>query len=60
MEGQLSKWTNLMKGWQYRWFVLNAETGYLEYYVVRPSTLLYYFFAIFYVVDINMICVIKG
>ncbi|XP_046860517.1 oxysterol-binding protein-related protein 11-like [Xenia sp. Carnegie-2017] len=33
MEGQLSKWTNLMKGWQYRWFVLNAETGYLEYYV---------------------------
>ena len=34
MEGQLSKWTNLMKGWQYRWFLLNAESGVLEYYVV--------------------------
>ena len=34
MEGQLSKWTNLMKGWQYRWFVLNSDSGHLEYYVV--------------------------
>ena len=37
MEGQLSKWTNLMKGWQYRWFVLNSETGHLEYYVDKSK-----------------------
>ncbi|ESN94812.1 hypothetical protein HELRODRAFT_87593 [Helobdella robusta] len=32
MEGQLSKYTNVMKGWQYRWFVLNPELGRLEYF----------------------------
>ncbi|CAB4027567.1 oxysterol-binding -related 11-like isoform X1 [Paramuricea clavata] len=37
MEGQLSKWTNLMKGWQYRWFVLNSDTGHLEYYVDKSK-----------------------
>jgi len=34
MEGQLSKFTNLMKGWQYRWFVLDPESGTLTYYLV--------------------------
>jgi len=34
-EGQLSKWTNVMKGWQYRWFVLNPDSGTLEYHVVN-------------------------
>ncbi|GLH14142.1 Oxysterol-binding protein [Gryllus bimaculatus] len=32
-EGQLYKYTNVMKGWQYRWFILDPETGYLEYYL---------------------------
>ncbi|TRY71524.1 hypothetical protein TCAL_11946 [Tigriopus californicus] len=31
--GQLSKFTNVMKGWQFRWFVLEPETGTLEYYI---------------------------
>lgn len=35
MEGPLSKWTNVMKGWQYRWFVLDHQTGLLSYYTVR-------------------------
>ena len=30
-EGQMFKFTNVVKGWQYRWFVLTAETGQLEY-----------------------------
>ena len=32
MEGQLSKYTNFAKGWQYRWFVLDSESGMLEYF----------------------------
>lgn len=36
MEGPLSKWTNVMKGWQYRWFVLDYNAGLLSYYTVRP------------------------
>ncbi|ODM88170.1 Oxysterol-binding protein-related protein 9, partial [Orchesella cincta] len=32
MEGPLSKWTNVMKGWQFRWFVLDENTGLLSYY----------------------------
>lgn len=35
MEGPLSKWTNVMKGWQYRWFVLDDNTGLLSYYTVQ-------------------------
>lgn len=35
MEGPLSKWTNVMKGWQFRWFVLDENTGLLSYYTVR-------------------------
>ena len=26
-EGQLNKFTNVVKGWQYRWFVLEPSTG---------------------------------
>uniref|UniRef100_A0A8D3DMC8 Oxysterol-binding protein n=1 Tax=Scophthalmus maximus TaxID=52904 RepID=A0A8D3DMC8_SCOMX len=37
MEGPLSKWTNVMKGWQYRWFVLDYNAGLLSYYTVRSS-----------------------
>ncbi|XP_047103057.1 oxysterol-binding protein-related protein 11-like isoform X2 [Schistocerca piceifrons] len=32
-EGQLNKYTNVVKGWQYRWFVLNPESGTLNYYL---------------------------
>ena len=28
-EGQLNKFTNVVKGWQYRWFVLEPSTGYI-------------------------------
>lgn len=34
LEGQLSKYTNVVKGWQYRWFVLNPDIGMLEYYML--------------------------
>lgn len=34
LEGTLSKWTNVMKGWQNRWFVLEIETSLLSYYTV--------------------------
>lgn len=36
VEGPLSKWTNVMKGWQYRWFVLDYNAGLLSYYTVSP------------------------
>lgn len=39
MEGQLFKYTNVVKGWQYRWFVLNPEAGRLEYYEVKIGLL---------------------
>ncbi|CAH1785496.1 unnamed protein product [Owenia fusiformis] len=32
LEGQLSKYTNVMKGWQYRFFVLDPMSGLLEYF----------------------------
>uniref|UniRef100_A0A1B6D0N0 Oxysterol-binding protein n=1 Tax=Clastoptera arizonana TaxID=38151 RepID=A0A1B6D0N0_9HEMI len=37
MEGSLSKWTNVMKGWQYRWFVLDYNAGLLSYYTSREK-----------------------
>ncbi|MFH4977221.1 hypothetical protein AB6A40_003930 [Gnathostoma spinigerum] len=37
MEGPLSKWTNVVHGWQYRWFVLNDDT--LCYYTSREKML---------------------
>ena len=35
MEGQLYKYTNVMKGWQYRWFMMDPNKGTLEYFMVR-------------------------
>ncbi|KAG8235075.1 hypothetical protein J437_LFUL015319, partial [Ladona fulva] len=32
-EGQLCKYTNVVKGWQYRWFILDPETGVLGYFL---------------------------
>ncbi len=37
MEGPLSKWTNVMKGWQYRWFVLDDAAGLFSYYTSRDK-----------------------
>ncbi|XP_027206100.1 oxysterol-binding protein-related protein 11 [Dermatophagoides pteronyssinus] len=34
-EGQLCKYTNVVKGWQYRWFVINSARGVLEYYASK-------------------------
>jgi len=34
-EGQLNKYTNVMKGWQFRWFVINPDHGTLDYHVVK-------------------------
>ncbi|XP_055944965.1 oxysterol-binding protein-related protein 11-like isoform X2 [Argiope bruennichi] len=47
LEGQLYKYTNVMKGWQYRWFIITPDTGMLEYYMLderkksRPRGALY-------------------
>ncbi|KAL5007603.1 hypothetical protein ScPMuIL_016409 [Solemya velum] len=32
LEGQLYKYTNVMKGWQYRWFLLDPYSGMLDYF----------------------------
>lgn len=45
MEGTLSKWTNVMKGWQYRFFVLDENAGLLSYYTVRVPS----YFSIFFI-----------
>ena len=37
MEGPLSKWTNMVNGWQYRWFVLDQGAGLLSYYTVSSA-----------------------
>ena len=34
LEGLLNKYTNVMKGWQFRWFVLDPVSGVLEYFEV--------------------------
>ena len=39
LEGQLYKYTNVMKGWQYRWFVLEPNKGRLDYYEVTSANL---------------------
>jgi hypothetical protein len=38
-EGQLNKFTNVVKGWQYRWFVLTPETGQLDYYLMDEGVI---------------------
>ena len=43
VEGPLSKWTNVVSGWQYRWFVLDQSSGMLSYYTVSGSLVLAYF-----------------
>ncbi|OWF54381.1 Oxysterol-binding protein-related protein 9 [Mizuhopecten yessoensis] len=37
IEGPLSKWTNVMKGWQYRWFVLDESSGILSYFTSKEK-----------------------
>uniref|UniRef100_A0A671WUU4 Oxysterol-binding protein n=1 Tax=Sparus aurata TaxID=8175 RepID=A0A671WUU4_SPAAU len=37
IDGYLMKYTNLVTGWQYRFFVLNNEAGFLEYFVNEQS-----------------------
>ena len=37
-EGQLNKFTNVVKGWQYRWFVLEPEQGTLMYFLLEEKT----------------------
>ncbi|XP_014475738.1 PREDICTED: oxysterol-binding protein-related protein 9 isoform X2 [Dinoponera quadriceps] len=37
MEGSLSKWTNMVNGWQYRWFVLDDNAGLLSYYTSKEK-----------------------
>lgn len=37
MEGPLSKWTNMMKGWQLRFFVLDEHTLCLNYYTSKDK-----------------------
>ena len=36
-EGSLSKFTNVVKGWQYRWFVLDMNNMVLEYYLLEEK-----------------------
>jgi hypothetical protein len=37
MEGPLSKWTNMLHGWQFRWFVLDQANGLLSYYTSKEN-----------------------
>nr|XP_060637856.1 oxysterol-binding protein-related protein 10 isoform X2 [Anolis sagrei ordinatus] len=37
LEGSLSKYTNLLQGWQSRYFMLDFETGILQYFVNEQS-----------------------
>lgn len=37
VEGPLSKWTNVVSGWQYRWFVLDQNSGLLSYYTSKDK-----------------------
>ncbi|CAF0802555.1 unnamed protein product [Rotaria sordida] len=36
-EGSLSKWTNVIQGWQYRFFVLDPTQGMLIYYTSKEN-----------------------
>ena len=33
IEGRLLKWTNVVKGWQLRWFYLSPDGGFLHYFL---------------------------
>ena len=47
MEGPLSKWTNVMKGWQYRWFVLDSNSGILSYFTVSSIDFIHIIYSAF-------------
>lgn len=36
-EGQLNKFTNVVRGWQPRWFVVRPETGMLDYHLMEET-----------------------
>jgi len=36
-EGQLFKYTNVVKGWQHRWFIVDPREGTLSYFLVSYS-----------------------
>lgn len=36
-EGPLSKWTNVIHGWCFRWFVLDVQNGLLSYYTSKDN-----------------------
>ncbi|XP_015792851.1 oxysterol-binding protein-related protein 9 isoform X1 [Tetranychus urticae] len=37
LEGPLCKWTNVVNGWQYRWFVLDHDQALLSYYTSKEK-----------------------
>ncbi|XP_074604692.1 oxysterol-binding protein-related protein 9 isoform X2 [Brevipalpus obovatus] len=37
LEGPLCKWTNVVNGWQYRWFVLDHDQALLSYYTSKDK-----------------------
>lgn len=37
LAGTLYKYTNVVKGWQYRYFMVDELTGFLNYYVTESS-----------------------
>lgn len=37
VEGLLYKYTNVVKGFQYRWFILDPSRGTLEYFMVSDG-----------------------
>ncbi len=39
LEGQLSKYTNVMRGYQFRYFVVNTDLVRLDYFMVRAFLL---------------------
>lgn len=40
-EGQLYKYTNVVKGWQHRWFILDPREGTLSYFLVNICIFIY-------------------
>lgn len=38
LSGQLYKYTNVVKGWQYRWFTVDAQAGTISYYLCDQQT----------------------
>ena len=37
VEGPISKWTNVVQGWQCRWFVLDQNQGLFSYYTSKAK-----------------------